>query len=176
VRAGDAVLVNGDLGRHGMAIMSAREGLEFESNIQSDSAALSGPVLALIRAGLEVHCLRDCTRGGLTSVVNEIAESSHLTIELEERLIPVREDVRAACEILGLDPFSVACEGRFVVFLPAEQAARAVEILKAASPEAGACRIGSVSANREPRVILKSTLGALRILDMPSGEQLPRIC
>lgn len=176
VRPGDALLVNGDLGRHGMAIMSAREGLEFESDIQSDSAALSAPVLALLRAGIEVHCLRDCTRGGLTSVVNEIAESSGLTFELEERLIPVREDVRAACEILGLDPFSVACEGRFVVFLPVEQAPRAIEILNAASAEPGACRIGNVSPTREPRVVLKNTLGALRILDMPSGEQLPRIC
>ncbi|HZR16887.1 MAG TPA: hydrogenase expression/formation protein HypE [Verrucomicrobiae bacterium] len=176
VQPGDAIVLNGDLGRHGMAIISAREGLEFESNIHSDSAPLAGSVLALIRAGLDVHCLRDCTRGGLTSVLNEISETSGFTIEIEERLVPVREDVRAACEILGLDPLSVACEGRFVVFLPAAQAPKAIEILNASTVEPGACQIGTVSATRENRVILKSTLGARRILDMPSGEQLPRIC
>ena len=175
VRPGDAILVNGDLGRHGMAIMSAREGLEFESNIESDSAPLAEPVLAMLQAGLELHCLRDCTRGGLTSVLNEIAESANVTLRVEEKLIPVREDVRAACEILGLDPFQVACEGRFAIFLPAEQSDRALEILNSKA-ENGACRVGVVSAAGGPRVILKSTIGAERILDMASGEQLPRIC
>ena len=176
VRPGDVVLVNGDLGRHGMAIMSAREGLEFESAIESDSAPVADAVLELIQAGIEPHCLRDCTRGGLTSVLNEIAESTHLTIQVEERLIPVREDVRAACEILGLDPFQVACEGRFAAFVPAEQASRAADILNASGGSSGACRIGTVTDTREPRVILKSRLGVQRILDMSSGEQLPRIC
>ncbi len=176
VQPGDAILVNGDLGRHGMAIMSVREGLEFESAIESDSAPLIQPVLALLKAGIEVHCLRDCTRGGLTSVLNEIAESAHLTIQVEEKLIPVREDVRAACEILGLDPFQVACEGRFAAFVPGAQATRALEILNACAGSAGACRIGSVSGQGEPRVNLKSSIGAQRILDMSSGEQLPRIC
>jgi len=176
VRPGDAVLVNGDLGRHGMAIMSAREGLEFESAIESDSAPLMEPVLALLKAGIEVHCLRDCTRGGLTSVLNEIAESANLTIQVEEKLIPVREDVRAACEILGLDPFQVACEGRFAAFVPAEQAVRALDILQKCEGGAAACRIGSVIGQGKPRVYLKSSIGAQRILDMSSGEQLPRIC
>lgn len=176
VRPGDAILVNGDLGRHGMAIMSAREGLEFESAILSDSAPLVQPVLALLKAGIPVHCLRDCTRGGLTSVLNEIAESGHLTIQVEEKSIPVREDVRAACEILGLDPFQVACEGRFAAFVPAAEADRALQILQSSEPGSGACRIGSVTAQGEPRVYLKSTLGAQRILDMATGEQLPRIC
>lgn len=176
VRPGDVVLVNGDLGRHGMAIMSAREGLEFESAIESDSAPLADTVQALLEAGLEVHCLRDCTRGGLTSVLNEIAESASLTIQVEERLIPVREDVRAACEILGLDPFQVACEGRFALFLPADQASKALDILNSTGTNPGACQVGAVTGEREPRVTLKSRIGANRILDMASGEQLPRIC
>jgi hydrogenase expression/formation protein HypE len=176
VRTGDAVLVNGDLGRHGMAIMSVREGLEFESTIESDSAPVADDVLALIQAGIDVHCLRDCTRGGLTSVLNEIAESAQLSIQVEEKLIPLREDVRGACEILGLDPFQVACEGRFALFVPVEQGSKALDILKASDSNSGACRIGTVTGEREPRVILKSSIGALRILDMSSGEQLPRIC
>jgi hydrogenase expression/formation protein HypE len=176
VRSGDAILVNGDLGRHGMAIMSAREGLEFESNIESDSGPLIEPVLAMLEAGIEVHCLRDCTRGGLTSVLNEIAEAAGLAIQVEEKLIPVREDVRAACEILGLDPFSVACEGRFAAFVPAAKAARALEVLNAETRDTTAVQIGNVTDTREPRVLLKSRLGPQRILDMPSGEQLPRIC
>jgi hydrogenase expression/formation protein HypE len=176
VQPGDAVLVNGDLGRHGMAIMSAREGLEFESAIESDSAPVAESVLELLRAGLDIHCLRDCTRGGLTSVLNEIAETSTLTIEIEEKLVPVREDVRAACEILGLDPLQVACEGRYAVFLPAAQAGKALEILNHAKSPMGACQIGVVTPETGSRVILKSRIGAKRILDMSTGEQLPRIC
>ena len=135
VQPGDAILVNGDLGRHGMAIMAVREGLEFESAIESDSAPLAEAVLQLLRAGIEIHCLRDLTRGGLTSVLNEIAEAASLTLHVEEKLIPVREDVRAACEILGLDPLQVACEGRFAAFVPERDAERALEILRA-SPTA----------------------------------------
>jgi hydrogenase expression/formation protein HypE len=176
VQPGDAILINGDLGRHGMAIMAVREGLEFGSAIESDSAPLSGPVLDLLRAGLEVHCLRDITRGGLTSVLNEIAEAASLTLELEEKSIPVREDVRAACEILGLDPLQVACEGRFALLLPEPEAVLALEILHANPLGTGACRIGRVTAQRAPKVLLQSILGTRRILDTPSGEQLPRIC
>jgi hydrogenase expression/formation protein HypE len=176
VQAGDAILVSGDVGRHGMAIMAVREGLSFESAIESDSAPLAEVVLQLLRAGVEIHCLRDLTRGGLTSVLNEIAEGAGLALQVEEKLIPVREDVRAACEILGLDPLQVACEGRFAAFVPEREADRALEILRAHSSGASACRIGQVSSQRSPRVLLKSTIGAQRILDMSSGEQLPRIC
>jgi hydrogenase expression/formation protein HypE len=176
VRPGDAVLVSGDVGRHGMAIMAVREGLEFESAIESDSAPLAEAVLDLLRAGVQVHCLRDLTRGGLTSVLNEIAEGANLTIQVEEKQIPVREDVRGACEILGLDAFQVACEGRFAVFLPEAEAARALEILRRHPVAAGAARIGTVTEQKAPRVLLKSIVGAQRILDMASGEQLPRIC
>jgi hydrogenase expression/formation protein HypE len=133
-------------------------------------------VLQLLRAGLQIHCLRDLTRGGLTSVLNEIAEAANLTPLVEEKLIPVREDVRSACEILGLDPFQVACEGRFAIYLPESEAGRALEILRAHPSGAGACRIGGVTDQRSSRVLLKSTIGAQRILDMSSGEQLPRIC
>jgi len=176
VQAGDAILVSGDVGRHGMAIMAVREGLAFESAIESDSVPVADPVLELLRAGLEIHCLRDLTRGGLTSVLNEIAEAANLTLHVEEKLIPVREDVRAACEVLGLDPFQVACEGRFAAFVPEREAERALEVLRAHPSASGACRIGNVSDQRPPRVLLKSAIGTQRILDMSSGEQLPRIC
>jgi hydrogenase expression/formation protein HypE len=176
VQPGDVVLVNGDLGRHGMAIMAVREGLEFESSIESDSAPLAQTVLALVDAGIELHCLRDLTRGGLTSVLNEIAEAANLTVSVEEKLIPVREDVHAACEILGLDPFQVACEGRFAVFLPERDAERALRLMRAQPSSTGACRIGQVTSQKTAKVLLKSTIGAQRILDMSSGEQLPRIC
>ena len=118
VRAGDAIIVSGDLGAHGVAILSVREGLEFEAPIESDTAPLWEPVEALLKAGIEVHCLRDLTRGGLASAVNEIATSAHLGIRIKESAVPVREPVRGACEILGLDPLYVANEGRFVVFAP----------------------------------------------------------
>jgi len=176
VQPGDAILVSGDIGRHGMAIMAVREGLEFESAIESDSAPVAGPVLELIRAGIEIHCLRDLTRGGLTSVLNEISEAANLAIAVEEKRIPVREDVRAACELLGLDPFQVACEGRFAVFLPEREVDRALAILCADPVSTGACRIGGVTDQRAFKVLLKSAIGAQRILDLPSGEQLPRIC
>jgi hydrogenase expression/formation protein HypE len=176
VQPGDVILVNGDLGRHGMAIMAVREGLAFESAIESDSAPLAEPVLQLLRAGVEIHCLRDITRGGLTSVLNEIAEAAGLALQVEEKLIPVREDVRAACEILGLDALQVACEGRFAAFVPEQDAGRALRILLEQPAGGSACRIGRVSDQRTVRVLLKSTIGAQRILDMPTGEQLPRIC
>ncbi len=176
VRPGDAILVNGDLGRHGMAIMAVREGLQFDSAIESDSAPLAEAVLDLVRSSIEIHCLRDLTRGGLGSVLNEIAEGANLTPLVEENLIPVREDVRGACEILGLDPLHVACEGRFAAFVPERDADRAVAILRKHPASVGACRIGKVTGQHTPQVLLKSTLGTQRILDMLSGEQLPRIC
>lgn len=176
VRPGDVVLVNGDVGRHGMAIMAVREGLQFESAIESDSAPVADLVLQMLKAGIEVHCLRDLTRGGLTSVLNEIAEAANLTLQVEEKLIPVREDVRAACEILGLDPFHVACEGRFAAFVPEQDAHRALEIMRSHPSAEGAARIGNVTEQRAAKVLLRSTIGAQRILDMASGEQLPRIC
>ncbi len=176
VRAGDAVLVNGDLGRHGMAIMSVREGLEFQGHIESDSAPVSALVQKLLAAGVEIHCLRDLTRGGLASALNEIAEDARQRIIIDEKSVPVREDVHAACELLGLDPFQVACEGRFAAFIPAKDADRALAIMRADECGAGSARIGVVEDAQPPLVVLKSAIGASRILDMPAGEQLPRIC
>jgi hydrogenase expression/formation protein HypE len=176
VLPGDAVLVSGDLGRHGMAIMAVREGLQFESAIESDSAPVVEPVLALVKAGIEIHCLRDLTRGGLASALNEIAEAAGVKIAVEQKLIPLREDVHAACEMLGLDPLHVANEGRFVAFVAAKDAARALQILRGAEVSVAAALIGKVVEKSAPLVTLKSELGVSRILDMPSGEQLPRIC
>ncbi len=176
VQPGDAILVNGDLGRHGMAIMAVREGLEFQSVIESDSAPVADLVLELLRAGLPVHCLRDLTRGGLASALNEIAAAAGVRLTVDETSIPVREDVHAACELLGLDPLHVACEGRFVAFVPAGEAERTLAVLRAHPSGSGAALIGQVGADAPPLVVLKSALGASRILDMPSGEQLPRIC
>jgi hydrogenase expression/formation protein HypE len=174
VRADDVILVNGDIGRHGMAVMAVREGLEFETTIESDSASVSNIVLDLLKAGVEIHCLRDLTRGGLTSVLNEISAAAGVTLEVEEKLIPVREDVRAACEILGLDPLQVACEGRFAAFVPKRDLPLAISVLKTGG--AHGARIGRVTSLQPARVLLKGAIGSLRILDMATGEQLPRIC
>lgn len=176
VRAGDAVILSGDIGRHGIAVMAVREGLEFESAIESDCAPLAEPVLALIEAGIEVHCLRDLTRGGLASAVVEIAETAQAGIQLEESRIPVREDVRGACEILGFDPLYVANEGRFVAFVPRVQAERAVELLRRFEVCAEAQVVGEVIESPKGTVVLRSVIGTSRVVDMLSGEQLPRIC
>ena len=176
VHAGDAVIVSGDLGRHGMAIMAAREGLEFECTIESDSAPVHDVVLDLLKAGIEIRCLRDLTRGGLASTLNEIAEAAKVKIAIEEKLIPVREDVRAACEMLGLNPLNVANEGRFVAFVAEKDSERALKIVRKHETGLNAAIVGRVEHYHIPVVTLKSILGVSRILDMPSGEQLPRIC
>lgn len=176
VQEGDMVLLNGDVGRHGIAIMAEREGLAFESTIVSDCAPLAAPVLALLDAGITVHCLRDLTRGGLASALVEIAEAAHLQIQIDERSIPVHDDVQGACELLGLDPLYVANEGRFVCFVPAAEVERALGILHANPLGADACCIGRVCAGSSGTVVMKSSVGASRIVDMLSGEQLPRIC
>ncbi len=176
VRAGDAILLSGDIGRHGMAIMAAREGLGFESAIESDCAPLSGLVQALLDAGVEVHCLRDCTRGGVASALIEIAESARLELRIREQAIPVREDVQGACEILGFDPLYVANEGRCVCFVPAGEAERALSLLRAHSLGIDACRIGEAAEGRPGQLLMQSRIGTWRIVDRLSGEQLPRIC
>ncbi len=173
VQPGDVVLLSGDLGRHGMAILSAREGLAFETTIESDSAPLAAPVLDLLKH-VPVHCLRDLTRGGLASALNEIAISANLTIQLEATAIPVPAEVQGACEMLGLDPLYVANEGRFVAFVPASVNALALDCLQRYNPLAQV--IGTVIGVQSAQVILQSPLGSQRILDLLSGEQLPRIC
>ncbi len=176
VQPGDAVLLSGDIGRHGIAIMAEREGLSFESTIQSDCAPLSGPVQALLNAGVTIHCLRDLTRGGLASALVEVAEGAGRRIEIGEAAIPVLDEVRGACELLGLEPSYVANEGRFVAFVAPADAARALEILQADPLGEHARIIGQVAPETETLVTLKSVIGVNRILDRLSGEQLPRIC
>ncbi len=176
IRAGDAVILSGDLGRHGMAIMATRAGLEFESAIESDCAPLTAPVQALLSAGLEIHCLRDLTRGGLATSLVELAESAKLAIAIDAAKIPVTELVRGACEILGLDPLYVANEGRFVCLVPEAQAARALAIIEKTAPGGPPVVIGKVTAGPAGQVTQRSIIGAERIVDRLSGEQLPRIC
>lgn len=185
VQPGDAILLSGDVGRHGIAIMALREGLEFETTIVSDCAPLHLPVQALLEAGIEVHCLRDLTRGGLASALNEIAEAKQLNLTIAESLIPVEGQVQGACEILGLDPLYVANEGRFIAFIPEDQVEPALAILDAHLPsDSRPCCIGQVeqplasseSSLGSGRVILTSRVGSRRFLELFSGEQLPRIC
>jgi len=176
VRTGDVILVSGDLGAHGVAILSVREGLEFEAPVESDTAPLWEPVEALLQAGIEVHCLRDLTRGGLASALNEVAGAARVGMEISERAVPVREVVRGACEILGLDPLYVANEGRFAAMIAERDAERALELLRGLPLCAGAARIGVVTGSPAGMVTLESRIGGRRVLDMLSGEQLPRIC
>ncbi|MEL6912070.1 MAG: hydrogenase expression/formation protein HypE [Cyanobacteria bacterium J06598_4] len=175
VQPGDLILLNGDLARHGIAIMAEREGLEFETTIESDSAPLAGVISSLLAADIEIHCLRDLTRGGLASVLNEIAVAAKVGIEIDEKSIPVIEEVRGSCEILGFDPLYVANEGRFVAFIPQKDGSSALEIVNS-HLSCNAAIIGKVIEDRNSLVALKSTIGSKRIIDLLSGEQLPRIC
>jgi hydrogenase expression/formation protein HypE len=176
IQPGDVLLLSGDIGRHGIAIMAVREGLEFETTIESDTAPLAELVLALLDGGIDIHCMRDLTRGGLASTLVEIAEAAALHIHIDERAIPVREDVRGACEILGFDPLYIANEGRFGCFVPAGQAEQALALLRAHPLGVGASAIGRVAGDHSALVTMTSAIGASRIVDMLSGEQLPRIC
>ena len=176
VRPGDVILLSGDLGRHGIAIMAEREGLAFESAIESDCAPLGDLVMRLIDSKIEIHCMRDLTRGGLASALVEIAEAAKVQIRFDENSIPVREDVRGACEILGFDPLYLANEGRFVAFIAASDADRALDILRSHPLGEGSCLIGKVANDSSSAVVMRSRIGATRIVDMFSGEQLPRIC
>ncbi len=173
VQPGDAILLSGDIGRHGIAIMAARAGLSFDRPLESDCAPLWPTVAALIEHGIDLHCLRDLTRGGLTAGLVEIAEAIQLALEVETAAIPVSEPVRNACELFGLDPMHVANEGRFIAYVPANQAQEAVAIMHRFG---GARAIGRVSEDQTGAVVLKSPYGSSRRLRLPNGEQLPRIC
>jgi hydrogenase expression/formation protein HypE len=177
VEEGDVIIVNGDIGRHGIAIMTTRENLDIESTILSDCAPLNHVVQKLIAAGIEVHCLRDLTRGGLASSINEIASQSQHEIEIVEKSIHVLEEVRGVCEILGFDPIYVANEGRFIAIVKKDDAGKALEILRKEDDGKYASIIGVVKGNNKNGLVtLKNLMGSNRILDMLSGEQLPRIC
>jgi hydrogenase expression/formation protein HypE len=174
---GDAVLVSGTVGDHGMAIMSVREGLEFESAIQSDCAALNGLIAdVLAAAGDAVHAMRDPTRGGLASTLNEIASSSGVGVEIDETRLPVRPEVQSACELLGLDPVYVANEGKVVFFVGPEAADRVLAVLHAHPLGQDAARIGQVTAEHPRMLVARTAMGANRVIPTQIGEQLPRIC
>jgi hydrogenase expression/formation protein HypE len=175
-RAGDVILVSGTLGDHGMAIMAERESLGFDSPIVSDTAALHGLVAALQASGAPLHVLRDPTRGGLATTLNEIAQQSGVGMMLQEKALPVRPAVAAACEFLGLDPLYVANEGKLVAICPADAAATLLATMRAHPLGQDAAIIGSVHADTQHFVQMTTAFGGRRIVDWLSGEQLPRIC
>ncbi|WP_199034916.1 hydrogenase expression/formation protein HypE [Glycomyces salinus] len=172
---GDAVLVSGPIGRHGAAVLAAREGFVFD--LRSDSCALAGMVEDMIRAsGRRVHVLRDATRGGLAAVLNELAHASGAGIRIEELAVAVPDQVAAVCEVLGIDPFHLACEGTLVAVVAPEAADDVLAAMRARPEGEGAHRIGTVTDSPAGRVTARTGIGATRVVDMPLGEQLPRIC
>ncbi|MBC7561160.1 MAG: hydrogenase expression/formation protein HypE [Dermatophilaceae bacterium] len=175
-QVGDAVLISGDVGVHGIAVMSCREGLEFGTAVESDTAPLHGLVAAMIATGTDLHVLRDPTRGGVSASLNEIARASGVGIELVEQDIPVPETVRDACALLGLDPLQVANEGKLVAIVPGEAADLVLQAMQAHPLGRSACRIGTCVPDHAGMVVAKTGMGGTRVVDLPLGEQLPRIC
>ncbi len=173
---GDAIIVSGTLGDHGMAIMSVREGLEFDAPIKSDSAPLNDLVEEMLKVCPEIRVLRDPTRGGLAASLNEIAVASHCGIVIEETSIPIQSTVQSACEILGLDPMLVANEGKLVCIAPVESAAAIIATMRAHPLGINAATIGTVVAKHPNMVVARTAIGAMRVVSVPIGEQLPRIC
>jgi hydrogenase expression/formation protein HypE len=176
IRAGDAILLSGTIGDHGIAILSRREGLEFEGELLSDTAPLHELAAAALRACPAIHAMRDPTRGGLAATLVEFASRRHLGIEVDETSIPMRDTVRGACEILGLDPLLVATEGKLVAFVPQEHSERVLVALRSHPLGRDAARIGVVTEKHPGFVIMKTPVGGERVLDLPFGEALPRIC
>jgi hydrogenase expression/formation protein HypE len=174
--AGDKIIISGPIAVHGIAIMSVREGLEFETEIASDTAPLHELVAAMVAAKIDVHVLRDPTRGGVTSALTEIAQTAGVGMLLNESLIPIDEEVKGACEILGLDPLYVANEGKLLALIAPEDADRALQVLRIHSLGKGAAVIGQVVEEHPGLVLMKTRVGGTRVVDMLSGEQLPRIC
>jgi hydrogenase expression/formation protein HypE len=176
VQLGDAVLVSGPIGDHGMTIMLARGELDIVSDITSDTAPLAGLVARLLDAAPAVHCLRDATRGGVATILNEIAGAANVSVVVDERAIPVHTEVRGACELLGIDPLYVACEGRLVAIVEGAAAGIALDAMRAHPFGKGAAMIGTVKADPPGLVLLKTQFGGTRIVDMLVGDPLPRIC
>jgi hydrogenase expression/formation protein HypE len=175
-RPGDRILVSGTLGDHGIAILSVREGLEFETVLESDTAPLASLAEAMLQACPAIRCMRDPTRGGLSSALNELAAASSVGVKLDETAIPIRAEVRGACEMLGLDPLYVANEGKLMAVVPAEDAGRVLEAMRAHPLGENAADIGEIVADHSGLVILRSLVGGERVVTMLAGEQLPRIC
>jgi hydrogenase expression/formation protein HypE len=176
IRPGDAVVISGAIAEHGVAVMSRREGIDFETEITSDSASVWPFVEALIKGGVAVKAMRDPTRGGLAATLTELAGDGNVTVELTEDAIPIKPAVRAACEMLGLDPLAVANEGKLVAFVARQDAERAVEIMRGVTGGHEAAVIGMVVARRSVAVTARTRFGSERAVDMPYGEELPRIC
>jgi hydrogenase expression/formation protein HypE len=175
-RPGDKIILSGTLGDHGIAILAQREGLEFETTIESDTAPLHGLVEAILATGAAIRCMRDPTRGGLSSSLNEIAGRSRVGMVIEEEQIPVREEVRGACELLGLDPLYVANEGKMIAVVEPTAADLVVEAMRSQTYGREARVIGTVTDQHRGTVVMKTTFGTTRIVDMLAGDQLPRIC
>lgn len=175
-QAGDKIIMSGAMAVHGIAIMSVREGLEFETEIASDTAPLNGLVEAILAAHPDIHVLRDPTRGGITSALTEIAQSAGVGMLLEEARIPISEEVKGACEILGLDPLYVANEGKLLALVSPNESERVLQAMRAHPLGAEAAVIGEVTSEHPGFVLLKTRVGGTRVVDMLSGEQLPRIC
>jgi len=175
-RPGDVILVSGPIAQHGIAIMSVREGLEFGTAIESDTAALNGLVDTMLAAARDIHVLRDPTRGGVASTLNEIAGQAGVGMIINESDIPLDEQVRGACELLGFDPLYVANEGKLIAIVSREDAERVLATMRAHPLGSRAARIGEITAKHPGVVVMKSSIGSTRVVDMLSGEQLPRIC
>lgn len=175
-RPGDRILVSGTVGDHGIAIMSVREGLEFETTLESDTAPLHDLAATILNTCPAVRCMRDPTRGGLASAVNELATAASVGVLLEEAAIPVRPEVRGACELLGLDPFTAACEGKLIAVVPGEDGEAVLAAMRAHPLGKNAAIIGTITAENAGLVVMRSPIGGERILSLPLGELLPRIC
>jgi hydrogenase expression/formation protein HypE len=175
-RAGDKILLSGPIAVHGIAIMSVREGLEFETEISSDTASLAGLVETILAVSKNIHVLRDPTRGGVTSALSEIAQSAGAGMILDEAAIPITEELKGACEILGLDPLYVANEGKLLAIVPPGDASDVLAAMKSHPLAKEAALIGEVTAEHPGFVLMKTRVGGTRVVDMLSGEQLPRIC
>jgi hydrogenase expression/formation protein HypE len=175
-KASDKVILSGNIGDHGIAVLSQREGLKFDSPIPSDCAPLHKLVADMLAAAPNIHCMRDPTRGGLATTLNDFAEKSNVGIRIEEDKIPVAKAVLAACELLGLDPLYIANEGKLVAVVPAKDTDAVFAAMKKNKYGKNATIIGEVTAEHPGRVVMQTALGASRIVDMPVGELLPRIC
>jgi hydrogenase expression/formation protein HypE len=175
-RPGDKIILNGTIAAHGIAIMSVREGLEFETRVESDCAPLNDLVRTMFRASKQIHVLRDPTRGGVASALNEIAESANVGIMIHENRIPVADEVRGACEILGFDPLYVANEGKLLAFVDPADSEKVLSAMRSHPLGKDAVIIGEVTAVNPRSVLMRSRIGGTRVVDMLSGEQLPRIC
>ncbi len=173
---GDAIILSGSIGDHGIAVLSERKGIEFKTKLKSDCAPLNGLVEKMLGSSAKLHCMRDPTRGGLATVLNEVAEQSNIGIEINEDAVPIKESVRGACEILGLDPYYIANEGKVVAFVRGKDSTRLLKTMRKHKYGKGAKIIGRVTSKNKGMVILNTSVGGSRILENFSGEQLPRIC